>query len=142
MDEIVDHYPQECGGCGRVFSEQERQPGKRFGRHQVAELPPIVVLFCEHRTHYLCCPGCGKKAVARLPDGVGDSPFGTDLQAAVVTMTARNRVSRRDMSELARDLFGLRCRGRSMRSASAGESAAGPTELLVESVLVTSPQRR
>jgi len=108
VDEIVDHYPEACGGCGCVFSEQEHQPGKRFGRHQVAELPPIVVLFSEHRTHHLRCPGCGKKTVARLPDGVGDSPFGTDLQAAVVTMTARNRVSRRDMSELARDLFGLR----------------------------------
>lgn len=139
VDEIVDHYPQECGGCGRVFSEQERQPGKRFGRHQVAELPPIVVLFCEHRTHHLCCPGCGKKAVARLPDGVGDSPFGTDLQAAVVTMTARNRVSRRDMSELARDLFGLRLSVGAVDAICqrAGKALRAPHELLVESVLAS-----
>lgn len=106
VGEIVDHYPEACGGCGRVFSAQECQPAKRFGRHQVAELPPIAVLFWEHRTHHLRCPGCGKKSVARLPGEVGDSLFGPGLQAAVVTMTARNRVSRRDMSELAADLFG------------------------------------
>ena len=107
VDEIVDHYPDACRGCGREFTEDERQPGRRVGRHQVAELPPIAVIFVEHRTHHLRCPGCGERTAARLPDGVGDSPFGTGLQAAVVTLTARNRVSRRDMSELARDLFGL-----------------------------------
>lgn len=140
VDEIVDHYPQECSGCGRVFSEQEHQPGQRFGRHQVAELPPIVVLFSEHRTHHLRCPGCAKKTVARLPGGVGDSPFGADLQAAVVTVTARNRVSRRDMSELARDLFGLQLSVGAVDAICqrAGKALRGPHELLVESVL-TSP---
>ena len=102
--------------------------------------------FCEHRTHHLCCPGCGKKAAARLPDGVGDSPFGTDLQAAVVTMTARNRVSRRDMSELARDLFGLRLSVGAVDAICqrAGESAAGPTRRPAgrERAGITSPQRR
>jgi transposase len=107
VDEIVDHYPDACGGCGREFGEDERRPTNRFGRHQVSELPPIVVIFTEHRTHHARCPRCGKRTAARLPDGVGDSPFGTDLQAAVVTMTARNRVSRRDMSELAWELFGV-----------------------------------
>jgi transposase len=42
-----------------------------------------------------------------LPDGVGASAFGPRLQAAVVTLTARHRVSRRGISELARDLFGV-----------------------------------
>jgi transposase len=107
MNEIRHHYPDACGGCGRGFEEQEKIPGGRFGRYQVAELPPISVLYYEHRTHYLRCPGCGNNAVAKLPDGVGDSPFGTGLHAAVVTLTARNRVSRRDMSELAWELFGL-----------------------------------
>ena len=44
MDEIVDHYPDACGGCGRRFDEEQRRPGGRFGRHQVAELPPISVI--------------------------------------------------------------------------------------------------
>jgi transposase len=108
VDEIVDHYPDACRGCGREFSDDELKPSGRFGRHQVAELPPISVLVYEHRTHRLCCPGCGARTTAGLPDATGTSSFGPNLQAAVVTLTARNRISRRDMSELARDLFGLR----------------------------------
>jgi transposase len=107
VDEIVEHYPAACEGCGREFSEDEREPSSRFGRHQVADLPPVAVIYFEHRTHRLRCCGCGKRTTAKLPPGVGDSPFGPGLQAAVVTLTARNRVSRRDMTELAADLFGL-----------------------------------
>ena len=107
VDEIVDHYPQTCGGCGREFGENERRTGGRFGRHQVAELPPISVLVVEHRTHRLRCSGCATKTTARLPAGIGGSAFGARLQAAVVTLTARHRVSRRGASELASDLFGI-----------------------------------
>ena len=139
VDEIVDHYPDACGGCGREFGEDERRPTNRFGRHQVAELPPIVVIFTEHRTHHARCPRCGKRTAARLPDGVGDSPFGTDLQAAVVTMTARNRVSRRDMSELAWELFGV---GLSVGAVDAicqraAVALQAPHERLVEKVLAS-----
>jgi transposase len=106
VDEIVDHYPQACRGCGREFTEQERRPASRFGRHQVAELPPITVLFVEHRTHRLCCAECQLKTTAQLPGEVRGSAFGPRLQAAVVTLTARDRISRRGIVELARDLFG------------------------------------
>jgi transposase len=70
LDEIVDYYPDACCGCGREFSDEERRAGGRFGRHQVAELPPIAVTYSEHRTHHLRCPGCGKKTVAQLPEGL------------------------------------------------------------------------
>jgi transposase len=106
IDEIVNHYPEACGGCGREFTATERQPKRRFGRHQVAELPPISVVWTEHRTHQLRCRECRARTSARLPDGVGGSVFGPRLQAAVVTLTARHRVSRRGISELTRDLFG------------------------------------
>lgn len=107
LDEIVDHHPEACAGCGHEFSEEERESQGRFGRHQAAELPPIAVIYREHRTYRLRCSCCGKRTTAELPPGVSDSPFGPGLQAALVTLTARNRVSRRDMSELAADLFGL-----------------------------------
>jgi len=41
-----------------------------------------------------------------LPAEIGGSAFGPNLQAALVTLAARNRLSRRGMIELARDLFG------------------------------------
>jgi transposase len=107
VDEIVEHYPDACRGCGYQFTVQEHHPAGRFGRHQVAELPPISVVLTEHRTHRLRCPECRTKTTAELPDGIGCSAFGPNLQAAVVTLTARNRISRRDMSELMGELFGI-----------------------------------
>ena len=107
IDEIVDHYPAACGGCGRKFTDHERSPRRRFGRHQVAELPPISVTWIEHRTHQLRCRACRARTSAQLPEQVAGSAFGPGLQAAVVTLTAGYRVSRRGVRELARDLFGV-----------------------------------
>jgi transposase len=108
VDEIVAHYPQACGGCGREFSEDERRPGGRFGRHQVCELPPISVMLIEHRTYRLRCPECRARTTAQLPAGVAGSAFAPRLRAAIVTLTARNRISRRGIAELAGELFGAR----------------------------------
>jgi transposase len=137
VDEFVDHYPERCGGCGHEFEESEVVASRRPGRHQVAELPPIAVIVTEHRTHRLRCPGCKTKTAGVLPAGVAGSAFGPRLQAAVVTMTARNRISRRDMSELARDLFGI---GLSIGSVDAicqraSAALAEPHEALVACVL-------
>jgi hypothetical protein len=49
-------------------------------------------------------PGDRARAAAA---GVPRSSFGPRLQAAVVTLAVRNRVSRRDTTELARELFGV-----------------------------------
>jgi transposase len=107
INEFRHYYPDCCGGCGREFTEDEKTPAGRFGRHQVADLPPVAIVYIEHRTHHLPCPSCGKQTAGELPAEVQGSPFGVGVQAAVVTLTARNRVSRRDMPELARELFGL-----------------------------------
>jgi transposase len=104
IDEVVDHYPSACGGCSREFTEAERVPRSGAGRWQVAELPPVAVFYTEHRTHRLRCPACRERTRATL-GVVGESAYGPLLQAALVTLTARNRVSRRDASELAGDLF-------------------------------------
>jgi transposase len=137
MEEIVNHYPEECGGCGHEFSDTEKVPSRRPGRHQVADLPPIAVVYFEDRTHRLRCPDCKKKTAGVLPAEVAGSAFGPSLQAAVVTMTARNRVSRRDMSELSYELFRL---GISVGTVDAicqraSVALALPHELLVASVL-------
>ena len=77
-------------------------------RHQVAELPPTAVLLSEHRLQRLRCPACGATTRAKLPPDVPRGAFGPCLQAAVVTLAVRNRVSRRDAVELVGELFGAR----------------------------------
>jgi transposase len=106
----------------------------------VAELPPIAVILTEHRTHRLRCAGCKTRTTATLPDALGASALGPRLQAAVVTMTARNRISRRDMSELAGELFGLGLSVGAVDAICRRASAAlsSPHEQLVASVLASA----
>ena len=131
VDEIIDHYPDACRGCGREFTADERRPG-RFGRHQVAELPPISVLLIEHRTHRLRCSCCGKGTTAPLSAGLGPSAFGPRLRAAIVTLTARNRISRRAAGELAGEMFGAQLSTGSVDAICqhASDVLAGPYERL------------
>jgi transposase len=103
----------------------------------VAELPPVSVIVTEHRTHRLRCPECRARTTARLPEGVGSSAFGSNLQAAIVTLTARNRISRRDMSELIGELFGIRLSVGAIDAICqrASTALADPHERLTASVL-------
>jgi len=137
MDEIVDHYPELCRGCGREFAEDERRPAGRFGRRQIAELPPIGVTLIEHRTHRLRCRGCGARTTARLPGEIAGSLFGPRLRAAIVTLTARNRISRRGITELAADLFGIRLSTGAVDAICqrSSEALAGPYDQLRDWVL-------
>jgi transposase len=136
MREIVDHYPDGCSGCGREFTDSEKVPRHGPGRHQVAELPETAVFYVEHRTHRLRCPGCAKRTRAILGT-VGESAFGPGLQAAVVALTARNRVSRRDMSELLSEFFGVVISVGAIDQICQRTSGllAGPNELLTSQVL-------
>jgi transposase len=107
VDEIVEHWPERCHACAHVFAAQELVGAVEPWRHQVAELPAIAVRVSEHRLHGVCCPECATATRAELPRELPRSAFGPRLQAAVATLAVRNRVSRRDTTELARELFGL-----------------------------------
>lgn len=104
VDEVVEHWPERCSGCGDGLPSGE--PVGEPQRHQVFELPPIAVTVTEHRAQAVCCPGCGKRIRAVLPAEVRASAFGPRLQAAIALLSVRNRVSRRDVSELSAELFG------------------------------------
>jgi transposase len=107
VDEVIEHWPARCS-CGHVFSEHERLAAGEPTRHQVEELPTLTVSVIEHRAQRARCPSCGVRARAKFPDEVARSAFGPRLQAALVALSVRNRVSRRDAVELAEELFGAR----------------------------------
>ncbi len=104
VDEVIEHWPQRCQ-CGHAFSESEHVAAGEPVRFQVEELPQIAVAVTEHRCQRLRCPDCGARMRAELPAEVAQSAFGPRLQAAVATLSVRNRISRRDVVELAEELF-------------------------------------
>src|SRR5450756_2014133 len=106
VDEVVDHWPQRCSSCARPFQEEERIEAAAPQRHQVCELPAIAVWVSEHRLHRLRCPACAAETRAELPAGVSPGAFGPRLQASAAQAGQRSRVSRRDTTELLRELFG------------------------------------
>jgi transposase len=128
VDQVVEHWPERCRSCAHVFGAPELADAAESWRHQVAELPPTAVLVTEHRLHGLCCPECATRTRAELPAGVPRSAFGPRLQAAIVTLAVRNRVSRRDTTELARELFGVELSTGSVDAIiqRAGEALAAP----------------
>jgi transposase len=107
VDELIEHWPERCQACAHAFGVDERIDAAAPQRHQVCELPPIAITVSEHRLHRLRCPACAAETRAELPAEIPRSAFGPRLQAALATLTVRNRVSRRDTSELVRELFGV-----------------------------------
>jgi transposase len=104
VDEVVEYWPERCG-CSHVFVEGERAAVGEPARWQVEELPAMTVRVIEHRAQRVCCPECGAHTRAALPAQVAQSAFGPRLQAAIATLSVRNRVSRRDVVELTEELF-------------------------------------
>ena len=127
VDEVIEHWPERCD-CGHVFSVDERRPAGEPARHQIEELPAMTAKVIEHRSQRVRCPECGGRARAELGDEVTSSAFGPRLQAAVAALSVRNRVSRRDVVELAEELFCARISSGTVDAilARAGEALADP----------------
>jgi transposase len=136
VDEIIEHWPERCRACAHVFGERERVDVVTPSRHQVAELPPIAVRVTEHRLHAVRCAACATSTRAELPCEVPRSAFGPRLQAAIVTLAVRNRVSRRDTRELAQELFGVELATGSVDAViqRAGEALAAPHTRLEQQI--------
>ena len=107
VDEVVEHWPTACD-CGHVFSEAGRVSVGEPTRHQVEELPVMAVTITEHQCRRERCPGCASTVTGVLPAAIASSAFGPRLQAAIVTLSVRNRISRRDVVELCEQLFSSR----------------------------------
>jgi transposase len=135
VDEVVEYWPARCD-CGHVFCEQDHDSDGEPAVHQVEELPELTVRVVEHRARRVCCPRCGARARARLPRELTASVFGPRLQAALVALSVRNRVSRRDVVELGEELFGARLSTGSVDAilTRAGEALEEPYEDLLERV--------
>src|SRR4051812_21060587 len=100
---ITECRPTDCRRCGHALLGDDPTPLV----HQVAELPKIEPLVDEYRLHRLACPRCGVSTCASLPAGVPTGCFGPYLQAVLSTLAGGYRLSKRQVQQMAGDLFGL-----------------------------------
>jgi hypothetical protein len=89
----------------------EQWPRRRFGRRQIAELPPISVLVTEHRTHQLRCPDCRART----------SP---SLSTSGETLTIGELLTLRARTENAGDV-GVQCRSLERRECKNDHAVGG-----------------
>ncbi len=101
-DRVVDYRPERCERCHAPLSGEDPAP-KRW---QVLELPRSKPEVTEHRAHALSCGACGTVTAATLPDEVLLHGYGPRLTATLAYLSGRCRLSKRQVSEVALDLFG------------------------------------
>ena len=101
--ETFDCKPTACRRCGQGLLGDDPEPLI----HQVAELPRIEPIVDEYRLHRLTCPGCGATTCGTLPAGVPTGCFGPYLQAVLAMFAGAYRLSKRQIQQLAADLFRL-----------------------------------
>src|SRR3954452_24230108 len=99
----TDRRPTDCRRCGHALIGDDPTPLV----HQVAELHKIEPLVDEYRLHRLACPQCGRTTCGTLPEGVPQGCFGPSLQAVLSTLAGGYRLSKRQVQQMAGDLFGL-----------------------------------
>jgi transposase len=103
-DEIVDHRPQRCDGCGEPLGEDS---DCGFQARQVVDLPAVRPTVTEHRAHASRC-GCGQVTAAPFPEGVrAPVSYGPRVRAVVAYLLGRQHLPGRRAAETMLDLYGL-----------------------------------
>jgi transposase len=100
---VTECKPERCVDCQHRLRGDDPEPY----RHQLAELPKVEPLVDEYRVHTLACERCGGRTRGELPKGVPTGAFGPTVVAVITLLLGVYGLSRRDVADLARDMFGL-----------------------------------
>jgi transposase len=106
VQKVVPVVPTVCEHCRAALPEAASAQDPAPVRHQVLELPAVLVETTEYQLHARSCPHCQQRTWATLPEGVPRGVVGPRLHAACSLLTGSYRLSRRAAQELVRDLFG------------------------------------
>lgn len=102
-DDVVDHRPDRCSGCGHVFAPDAA--GEVIGAFDSVDLPPVVPIVTRHQRLACACPGCGARVKAAPP--VPGSPFGPNIQALALYLKHVQHVSYQRLQSMFADVLGL-----------------------------------
>jgi transposase len=100
---VTDHYPESCKSCGSALSGEDSTPY----RHQIVEMPPVMLEIEEHRLHQRMCQRCGTATRAQLPPEVCPSGYGPRVVAITAVLSGMYRHSQRMVQSAMQDVFGV-----------------------------------
>jgi transposase len=104
-DVVIECRPSACGGCGRALPQTG---GRRVGRSQVVELPPVTPVVLEGWQYAMTCGHCGVETRGTYPAGLEPQrTFGPRIEALSSYLHERHHVGYERLVELCRDVFGL-----------------------------------
>jgi transposase len=104
-DEIIDHLPVACGGCG---AELGGAAEAGVVRRQVHDIPTIRPRVVEHRLHRRRCR-CGRTTCADAPVGVNaPASYGPNLRALAAYLVVYQHVPIARAAQLIADVTGAR----------------------------------
>ncbi len=130
-DEVIEHLPSCCRGCGADLAD-----GEPLGavRRQVHDIPTVRPLIVEHRLHRRRC-GCGAVTVADAPAGAVQ--YGPSLRALAVYLLVFQHLPVARTAQLIADLTGARpSTGWVSTALAAAAAALAEVERLIKSMLV------
>jgi hypothetical protein len=104
-DEIVDHVPAACAGCG---GRLRAAADAGVVRRQVFDLPRVRARVTEHRLHRRGCRRCGVITTAVAPAGVNAATcYGPRLAALAAYLLVYQHVPVARCAELLADVVGV-----------------------------------
>jgi len=103
---VVGFFPAGCLHCHAAFPEPPSPADLPPRRHQVLDLPPVLVETTEYQCYAASCPACGCLTWATLPAEVPAGILGPRLQAVCALLVGRHHLSRRALQEFLQDAGG------------------------------------
>ncbi|WP_262267146.1 MULTISPECIES: IS66 family transposase [Microvirga] len=104
-DEVVEHRPDRCSGCSAVLMVD--WPAETISIHEQIDLPEITPRVTQHRRLAVCCPACGTRVVAPVPEAAKRTPFGPRVHAMATYLKTFQALSYERLQGTFADLFGL-----------------------------------
>jgi transposase len=104
-DEVVEHRPDRCSCCGAAVMTD--LPAETVSIHEQVDLQEVKPLITQHRRLAVCCPTCGTRVVAPVPQTARGTPFGPRLHAVATYLKTFQALSYERLQSVLSDLFGL-----------------------------------
>ena len=104
-DEVVERRPDHCSCCGAALMMD--LPAETVSIHEQVDLPEVKPLVTHHRRLSVCCPTCGTRVVAPVPEAARGTPFGPRLHAVATYLKTYQALSYERLQAALSDLFGL-----------------------------------